>query len=300
MSSPARHRLLVLGAALLFSTGGAAIKAISLPGAQVACLRSGIACLTLLLLIPAWRRFWRPRALLVGLAYGTTMVLFVLANKNTTAANTVFLQSTAPLFVLLLGPLLLGERIRRADFGYMAVLAAGVLLFFIGVEPPLATAPDPYRGNLLAAASGLTWALTLMGLRWLGRSEKAGAQAAGAAVIAGNLFACLATLPASLPWAQVSLHDGLTVGYLGVFQIGLAYVLLTHGVRRVPALEISLLMLLEPVGGAFWAWLVHGEQPGPWSLAGCVIILAATLAMTLRRTGPGNADNPENKAESCN
>lgn len=286
MSSPARHRLLVLGAALLFSTGGTAIKAISLPAAQVACLRSGIACLALLLLMPAWRRFWRPRGLLVGLAYGTTMVLFVLANKSTTAANTVFLQSTAPLFVLLLGPLLLGERIRRTDFGYMAVLATGLLLFFVGVEAPLATAPDPYRGNLLGAASGLTWALTLMGLRWLGRAEQTGAQVAGSAVIAGNLFAFLATLPASLPWAHVGLGDGLTVGYLGVFQIGLAYVLLTHGVRRVPALEISLLMLLEPVGGAFWAWLVHGEQPGPWSLAGCTVILVAMLAMTLRRAEP--------------
>jgi drug/metabolite transporter (DMT)-like permease len=276
------HRLQVLGAALLFSTGGAAVKATILAPAQVACFRSGIAAVALMLVMPAWRRGWRGRTLLVGVAYAATMMLFVFANKLTTAANTIFLQATAPMYLLLFGPWLLRERIGRSDVIFTVVLAAGMLMFFVGTEPPFETAPDPLRGNILGACAGLTWALTILGLRWLGRTDGPGRDSAGAAVVAGNLMACLACLPLALPVTSSRPTDWLLVAYLGLFQIGLAYVWMTRGVRRVPALEASLLLLLEPVLSVFWAWLVHGERPGPWSLAGCSIILVATVARTLR------------------
>jgi drug/metabolite transporter (DMT)-like permease len=109
--------------------------------------------------------------------------------------------------------------------------------------------------------------------------------AAGAAVIAGNLIACLICLPLALPVRESGLADWVTVSYLGAFQIGLAYVCLTRGVRDLPALETSLLLLSEPVLNAVWAWLLHGEAPGAWSLAGCGVILLATIALTLRRRG---------------
>ena len=86
-----------------------------------------------------------------------------------------------------------------------------------------------------------------------------------------------------LPGSRQRALDWTLVGYLGVFQIGVAYILLTRGVRHVPALEMSLLILLEPVLNSIWAWLVHGEQPGPWSLTGCAIILVSTLTHTLIR-----------------
>jgi pterin-4a-carbinolamine dehydratase len=123
MSSPAVHRFQVLAAALLFSTGGAAIKATALSAWQVACFRSGLAALALLIAMPAWRRFWSPRAMLVGLAYAATMIGYVTGNKLTTAANTIFLQSTAPIYLLLLGPLLLREKVRRSDLLFTAALA---------------------------------------------------------------------------------------------------------------------------------------------------------------------------------
>ena len=169
-------RLLILGAALLFSTGGAVIKATSLSGWQVACFRSAIAALTLLVFMPAWRRWWEPRALAVGAAYAATLILYVLANNLTTAANAIFLQSTAPLYVLLLGPRLLGERTRASDLAFTSLLFGGILLFFLGAEPPRITAPHPERGNWLGLASGLFWALTLIGLRWLGRRDVPGAR----------------------------------------------------------------------------------------------------------------------------
>ncbi len=112
-----RYRLLILAAAVLFSTGGAAIKSASLTSWQVACFRSGVAAVALLLLVPASRRLRNYRVWVAAAAYAATMILFVAANKLTTAANAIFIQSTAPLYLLLLGPWLLKEPIRRRDSG---------------------------------------------------------------------------------------------------------------------------------------------------------------------------------------
>ena len=277
-------RLQVLAAALLFSTGGAAIKATALSSWQVASLRSGVAALALLVLLPSSRRVlsfgWGMAG--VGVAYGTTMVLFVAGNKLTTAANTIFLQSTAPLYVLALAPWLLAEKVRRRDLVYMAALAAGLALFFVSRRAPDVLAPDPLLGNLMAALSGVTWGATLLGLRFLGRGAAAtpGRDAGAAAVMVGNLFAFLVCLPAALPMAGAAPRDWAVIGFLGVFQIGLAYVLLTRAFRHVGALEVALLLLVEPVLNPVWAWWVHGEQPGRWGLAGGAVILLATVVKT--------------------
>lgn len=278
MSPRAAARGQLLLAALLFSTGGAAIKAVSLGGWQIASFRSGIAALTVLLLIPRARRGWNARVLGVSVAYATTLILFVLANRLTTAANTIFLQSTAPLYILLLGPWLLREPVRRRDVGFMALVGAGMLLFFVGAQVPSATAPDPLRGNLLAAASGISWAFTVMGLRWLGSSGEG--DAAVATVALGNLLAFGACLPFALPLRGASAMDWGIVLYLGVFQIALAYWFVTRGIRHVGALEAALLLLAEPALNPVWAWAVHGERPGSWAVAGGALILGTTLLKT--------------------
>jgi len=265
----------VLAAAALFSSGGAAIKAISLNAWQVAGFRSAVAAVALLLMLPEARR-WPPlKVLLVGMAYAATMVLFVLSNKLTTSASAIFLQSTAPLHVLLLSPWLLGERVRRADLVYMGVLALGLASFFVGLDPVSATAPNPWLGNVLSTLSGVTWALTVMGLRALGRG---GSDWGPASALWGNVIACLVCLPLALPVESSRPVDWLVIAYLGVFQIALAYVFLIRGLRQVPALEASLLLLLEPVLNPIWAWLAHGERPGVWSIGGGLLILVATLA----------------------
>ena len=88
-------------------------------------------------------------------------------------------------------------------------------------------------------------------------------------------------LPFALPVASVRATDFGIVAFLGVFQIGLAYVLLNYGLHSVGALEASLLLLAEPVLNPLWAWLVHGERPTTWALAGGAVIVVATLAHTL-------------------
>ena len=279
MPSELAARLEVLAAAFLFSTGGAAIKAATLTGWQVASFRSAVACLAVLVVLPASRGGWSARTLTVGFAYATTMVLFVIANKLTTAANTIFLQYTAPLYLVLAGPLLLDEPVRPRDVVFLAVVGASLALFFADPPAQSSSAPRPTLGNALALLSGLFWASTALGLRWMARPGSGGAPVA-TAVACGNLIAFLACLPAAIPLVEVSRPDIAIILYLGVFQIAGAYYFLTRGLRAVPALEASLLLLLEPVLNPLWAWLVHGERPGPWSLVGGTVILVATSVKT--------------------
>jgi drug/metabolite transporter (DMT)-like permease len=120
-----------------------------------------------------------------------------------------------------------------------------------------------------------------MGLRWI--TSATGSN--GTVMVAGNLIAFASCLPTALPLPAVGMGDWLILVYLGVFQIGLAYVLVSRGIRHVPALEASLLVLLEPVLNPLWVWLAQGERPGPWSLLGGAIILIATAGRTLTARG---------------
>ncbi len=274
----------MLAAALLFSTGGAAIKATALTGWQTAGLRSAVAAAALYALLPQARRLRDWRAWLTGVAYALTLVFFVQANKLTTSANAIFLQSTAPAYLLLLGPLLLHEKPRRRDLVVAAALACGMALFLTGAERGAATAPDPAQGNLWAAASGLTYAFALAGLRWQAHySGQSGA--ALSTITAGNVLAAALCLPFSLPLEAAQPLDWAVIGYLGVFQIGLAYWCLTRGMRHVPAFEASILLLAEPVLNPVWTWLLLGERPAGQALAGGAVILAATLWKALSERG---------------
>jgi drug/metabolite transporter (DMT)-like permease len=278
MSDSVRARWCLLGAAVLFSTGGVAIKACGLSNWQVAGFRSAVAALAIGMLLPAALRSLTWRAWLAGVAYAATLLFFVLANKLTTSANAIFLQSTAPLYLFLLSPWLLRERIRARDALVIVAVGTGLVLFFLGDETPLSSAPDPRRGNLLAALSGLTWAFTVVALRWLSRGPRQpGRDPALGSVVAGNLLAFTFALPFALPVAHVGAVDWLVLGYLGLFQVGLAYVLVTRGLKHVSAFEGSILLLVEPALNPLWTWLALGEVPGQLALLGGTLILGSTL-----------------------
>lgn len=280
----------VIAGAVLFSTGGVAIKLSTLTGWQVSCLRSLIAGVVLLLIFPRFGAAWSWRSFVVAVPYAATFTLFSLANKLTTAANAIFLQDTAPLYILLLGPLLLRERIRSGDLGFMAALAAGLGLIFVSGVAPSATAADPALGNILGACSGVTWALTVLGLRWLAVRSVSGSERPITAIIAGCFLASVAAAGFAFPLESPTLGNWLIVLYLGVFQIALAYVLVTDGIRHLPALEVSLLLLVEPVLSPVWAWLILSEVPGPLALTGGAVVILATFAYTRRRgRKPGRA-----------
>ncbi len=216
------------------------------------------------------------------MAYAATLILFVLANKLTTSANAIFLQSTAPLYLLLLGPLVLRESIRKIDLAVISAVAIGASLLLLGSEATASTAPDPGRGNLIALAAGATWALTITGLRWMGKRPDH-VNSSAATVIVGNIIAFAVCLPMAIPIEHARLTDIAVLLYLGVFQVSLAYVFLTRSLREVSGLEAATLLLLEPVLNPIWTWMIHGERPGAQALLGGLLIIAAAFAGTLWR-----------------
>ena len=259
---------------------GAAIKTEAFSAAQVSALRSGIAAIVLaiyLVLVKGTPLKITLSLLPTGVLYAASLTLFVAANKLTTGANAIFLQAVAPLYILILGPWALGERWTARDSAHVGALAARpgpVLRRPTGAER---LGHQSSTGNLLAALSGVTWAGTLLFLRHLGRSGTDEAGGLGA-VIVGNAMASLVAIPMAWPPPVAPAAAWAAVVYLGVFQIGLAYVFFTKAIRQVSALEASLLLLIEPVLNPMWTWLVHGESPGSFTLIGGAVIVTATAA----------------------
>jgi drug/metabolite transporter (DMT)-like permease len=264
------HRLLppvlLLLAALLWSLGGVLIKSIDWHPMAIAGGRSAIAIPVMLACI-GWPRFTFSRAQIGGaLAYAGTVALFVFATRMTTAANAIFLQYTAPIYVALIGRWYLGERALRIDWLVIAVALGGITLFFID---RLTIAG--FWGNIVALASGLSFA----GVAIFLRKEKAGSPVTS--IILGNVIVALAGLPFFFT-SPLGAGGGWRLLLLGVFQLGLPYVLYAAAIKHVTALEATLIPLLEPVLNPTWVMLALGERPGRWAIVGGVLVLAAVLA----------------------
>lgn len=278
-----RPQIRVLLAGSLFATGGALIKSCDFPSLQRAGLRAAIAAVAVFVLLHEARRWPSWRVLLLIPAYFGATCLFVVANTLTTAANAIFLQSTAPMWVALLSPVLLRERPRRSDLATLVCIVAGMALFFIAPATSAATAPEPRLGDLVALASGLSFALLLVGMRWLGRSAGGpGGNEACAAIAWGNvgtvpLAFALMPVVGQAPIAGAP-RDWLVIVTLGLFQVGLAYALLVRAMPLVPAVQASLLLMIEPALNPVIAFAVHGERPHVLALLGGVLIVSAVLA----------------------
>ena len=267
-----RAVLAVAGAAILWSTGGLFIKLAPMPALAVACGRSLIAGVFYLVVL---RPNLRAARWGTAVAYAACIVTFVSATKLTTAANAIFLQYTGPAYVLVLSPFLLDEPFRPVDAICVALSLAGMSLFFVGkVEA------GQLLGNLLAIASGVFFALAIVLLR---RDAKGGGGDALPSVTLGNLLAAAVALPWALSAAPAmfSARGGAVLLYLGIVQLGIAYLLFIRGVRRVPAAEASLISMLEPVLNPIWVLIGFGERPGPWAIGGGAIVIAAVLVRTL-------------------
>ena len=272
-------RLQVLTAAVLFSTAGVVVKATTLTSWQVAGFRSAVAAIFLLLVARVPVRA-TVRTLVIGLVIALTFITFIVANKLTTSAHAVFLQAAAPLYLVLLGPWLLDERVHARDLPLLCVVGVGLVLLFAGSVAPSSTAPDPVAGNIVAMVSGVTWALVLAGVRHVSREGRK--DEAMAATFYGNVFAFLLCVPMAFPVIGARPLDWAVIGYLGCFQLALAYVLLTRGIGKLTAIEASLLLLLEPALNPLWTFLGHGETPGVLGMVGGALVLVATTARALQ------------------
>lgn len=281
----------VLGAAVLWSTGGLFIKWVSLDALGVTMWRSLLAGIVMWLVArPAIRPPWRVNRLTWGIAvaYALTLVMFVAATKLTTAANAIFLQYTAPLYLLVTGALFLGERASKLDLVTVAVAFGGMGLFFIGkIET------DALTGNVLAAASGVTLAAMFTLLRAPGCSPATRPEAMmiGNGMLVAGLLVVNVMRGSSEPFTPDG-SDVFGLLFLGVVQIGFAYLLFGYGVEHVQALEASLIGMLEPVLNPVWVFLFLGETPGWWAVLGGAIIVAAVGARTVAtERGRANAND---------
>ncbi len=278
----ARVQLLLAGT--LFSLGGALIKACTFPPLQRASLRSLVAAITLFWLLPAARRMPDRRAALLLLPYFGATCLFVVANAMTTAANAIFLQSTAPFWVVLLAPLLLGERIGKRDLAMLTCIGIGIAMFCFADTDATANATDPRLGDMLALVSGLAYGTLLVGLRWLSQRD---ANASCAVVAWGNVanvpLALLVGAAMGQSWTAGDAGSWASIVALGTLQVGLAYALLVRAMPQVPAVSASLLLMIEPALNPLLAYLAHGEVPHAAAVVGGLVILLAVAVGS--RTG---------------
>ena len=277
MNSPTPRSavLPIVGAALLWSSGGLFIKIAPMPALAVAF---GRALVTSVFFLALFRPRLRAARWSTAAAYAGMIITFVSATKLTSAANAIFLQYTGPAYVLLLSPWVLGEKFRRVDALCVAASLAGMSLFFVGrVEG------GQLAGNVLGVVSGVFFAVTVLLLR---RDARGSGGDSLPSMTLGNLLAAGLTLPWALPSLPHLTGNGLLVLlYLGIVQMGIAYWLFNRGLKRVPAAEASLISMLEPVLNPIWVLLGTGKTPSRWALAGGGIVVASVIARTLARDG---------------
>jgi drug/metabolite transporter (DMT)-like permease len=249
--------------ATLWSLGGLLIKSIVWNPLAIAGTRSAIAVVVMLVFQRKLHFTWSARQIGGALAYAGTVILFVSANKLTTAANAILLQYTAPIYIALLGAWVLKEKTTKLDWITIAIVIGGMGLFFLD-----RLSIGNISGNICAILSGVTFAFTAIFLRM----QKDGSPLES--IILGNVLTAIIGLPfmfQSMP--SQSSWIGLII--LGIFQLGISYILYALAIRHVTALEAILIPIIEPILNPIWVFLVMGETPGPWALLGGLIVLVS-------------------------
>ncbi|NCF67382.1 MAG: EamA family transporter [Chloroflexi bacterium] len=269
MNSHTRAVISLVIAIIFLSTSGLLIKLSSWDAIALNGARSLIAAAVLWIYLRRPHFTWSRAQVGGAILYAVTIITFVQATRWTTAANAVFLQFTAPLWVALFGIWLLGERPQRIDWITMIVIGIGMLLFF-GDE----LTPAGYWGNLLAIFSGMCMALMLIALR----KQKAGSPTE--TVLLGNLIAAAIGLPFIILGDQpVNPRELSIILFMGIFQLGLPFIVVTLAVKQLFALEMMLIQTLEPILNPIWVFIFVGERPTPMALAGAALV---TTAVTVR------------------
>lgn len=256
----------LVGTAVLWSFGGLLIKLVSLNPIAIAGTRSAIAALLHLCILRKLRFEWSLARVGGALAYACTSILFVCATQMTTSANAILLQYTAPIYVMVLGMWFLKERPTRVDWIAVAAILGGMLLFFMDD-----LAPGNLLGNILAIICGICFALTVLLMRF----QKDGSPLES--VFFGNIITAVVGIPFMFRSAPDA-RSWVGLVLLGVFQLGLAYVLYSAAIKHVTAIEGILIPVLEPILNPVWVALFLGEVPGKWAvIGGSVVVIAVTL-----------------------
>lgn len=262
--------LAVFFTAILWSSGGLFIKLITLTPMQISFFRCLIAAVVFALLFRTKILRLNALALVNSFAYAAVLILFVIATKTTTAANAIFLQSTAPIYVLIFEPIITKTKLQRINVITISVTFFGMILFFMGD-----ITPRHIEGNIIALLAGIAFAWFFLGMR---KNDK---QFGEASIFYGNIIVAIFSIPFITDISYVSFSDLWMLMFLGVFQIAFAYALFSYGLKRIMAVEASIISMFEPVLNPIWVFIGYGEKPGFWAIVGGVIIITAVTARTL-------------------
>lgn len=273
MSTLSEHNkgiLAVFLTAILWSSGGLFIKLISLNSMQLSFFRCAIAAIVFAVLFRKRVLRFNRLSLFNSLAYSAVLILFVIATKTTTAANAIFLQSTAPIYVLIFEPILTKTKWERINIITIVVCFLGMILFFMGD-----LTPGDIEGNFAALLAGVAFATFFLGMK------KNDPQYGESSIFYGNILVALFCVPFITDMQGISLQDFAMVSFLGVFQIAFAYALFSYGLKRIIAVEASIISMFEPVLNPIWVFIGYGEVPSFYAIIGGIIIVTAISARTI-------------------
>jgi DME family drug/metabolite transporter len=264
--------------ALLWSSGGLFIKVLTLDAFQISFYRSLIAGITIFIITKSGGKSLRFEfdriSILCSISYAFILVLFVTATKLTTAANAIFLQFTAPLYLLLLEPIFLKTKFEKRNLIALIFCFLGMIMFFFGKLDF-----SGIQGNLLAICSGICFALFSLFLKWKKQLHKS--ESTISIIIVGNLLVCLICLPFVYDKLLVNSTQLVILLFMGVFQLGISYLIFNEGLKYVSATESMIIAMLEAVLNPIWVFMGVGEVPTTYSIIGSIIILIAVLWRTL-------------------
>ena len=265
-------------AALCFGTGGLFIKMIPWSPLAINGARNliGAALIGSYLLIRRHRLVFSRQVFIGAISLMGVTVLYVIANKLTTAANTIVLQFTAPVFVILLMALIYHVKPKRADVITCILVFAGVVLFFIdGLRA--GTVP----GNLAALVSGIFYA----GVFMMNAGKNADALSS---CFLGQLASGLIFTPFCFRETDFSFYPTLTfVLLLGIVQLGGAYILFSEGIKNTPPVTAALITGLEPITNPILVALFYHEKVSVLAIIGSVIVVGSILVYNIRLAKKG-------------
>ena len=268
MTEEIKGVLFVFVAAVLYSLGGLCIKLIpDWSGLALNAGRNGIALVVYAIFFAATRH--KPRfnrwIFLGACCVCTTNVLFAVANKMTTAANSIVLEYTAPIFVILLSAIFLRRRPDRLDMAACAVVFLGVLCFFLE-----SLGGGHLSGDLLALLSGVTYGGVFM-LNEVPDGDPI------SSVFWSAVMSTLIGLPQMVQQPRLEGTALVSMLVLGVFQVGLAFVFLTVGLKTTPSITASLVTGIEPVLNPVLVAVFYHEYMGVFSVIGACIVIVGVV-----------------------